>query len=842
MTTFRTVTGDLEAVLGTDLRQPLVSVAPNMVAGQALVDLDNNKVYLGSDRVSLTNGNTFSIQLIDTAGAGTNVTDGSLRWTIHVEYTDGRGKRKVWECANFELTADLDLSDLVPTADPPATVGNQYVAQMQALLDEATAIVGLPSEDAAVQALINNISSLTRTALSAAYAPGGTEGNIGTAQGDVRYVGKYAVYDVVKDGGADPTGATGDLGAIINTAYAYLLSIGGGVILIPPGDYRQTTAAVVADGRKVRVVGYGSALTRIHPTSALAGLVVLDINGQSTFTVWQAAQHGGFSIDGTNCPTATGLNYGDLVGGHLDDIDIDNFNGKGGIGLQFINRSHWTERTRLTRVVLGRSGGNSVNRAFTVSGSPYASFGYTREEDVRINLWAMPVTVTVASVTLTAGSTSATVASGGFPGVSNGMAVQASTAAALQGATTVSNVSGNTLTLSMPASSSGTVTLYFAPAMQIGYQIGQDAQVYHSTFRTIFNCTGGVAGTSLWPLVMFNNAQNTSDTGRGFMQNEIDWIGETDNHTVAFISANASSSTQCYGRIQFPGPSLHKYGTNAVVRIAGDLWMPGLLGPDGAHDATVGGLRKFSNVPGDYTLSSYVVGAGNYESWVLTDDGKLLAGSGSAAFDVGLKRIAAGLLGITDGSGNTKRALTGVPVFSFPSGTYFYPAGSANTGTSTHVNNQFRATPAYIPQAITITKIGAEVTAAGNSGAVLRLGIYADNNGLPGSLVLDAGTIAADAVGVGEITLGTPLTLQPGWYWFGGAAQNAATTAPTTRTCGIGAATAASGFLLGAGTSTPLASQAVAGLFDSTASGALAASFTNSGPTGSPLRVFLKLQ
>lgn len=651
MTTYHTVTANLESLLTPGLRSPVVTVRSNVPASAALVDLDNNKIIVSSDRVQLVDKSTFSISLIDTAGAGTNVPDGSLRWTIQVDYTDARGARKTWICGDFTLTADLDLSDAVATADPPATIANQYLAQMQALIDEAEAITGLTGEDAAIAAIFANPASATHAALSATYAPGGTAGNIDNARGDVRYVGKYAVYDVVKDGGADPTGVTGDLGAIINAGYAALIAVGGGKILIPPGDFRQTTPAVVGNGRQVAVIGYGSALTRIQPTSALAGAVVLDINGASTFSTWQATKHGGFAINGTNCPTATGLNYGDLTGGHLDDIEIDNFNGKGGIGLQFINRSHWTERTLMTRIAFGRTGGNSTNWAFTVSGSSFASFGYTRALDVRFGLWSTPVTATVASVTVTSGSVTATVASGGFTGVSTGMAVQSSNALALQGATTVAGVSGNTLTLSMPSGFSGTVTMYFAPSQQIAYSIGQDAQVYHGTFGAIFNCAGGVAGTSLWPLVMFNNAQNTADTGRGFMQNELDWVGETDNHTVGFLSANVSSSMQCYGRVQFPGPSLMKFGTFAAVKFAGDLWMPGLLGPDGAHDTTVGGLRKFSNAPGDYTLSNFVIGTGGYQSFAITDDGKYLTGPGATALDTRWRRTAAGVMTVDDNTG-----------------------------------------------------------------------------------------------------------------------------------------------------------------------------------------------
>jgi len=86
--------------------------------------------------------------------------------------------------------------------------------------------------------------------------------------------------------------------------------------------------------------------------------------------------------------------------------------------------------------------------------------------------------------------------------------------------------------------------------------------------------------------------------------------------------------------------------------------------------------------------------------------------------------------------------------------------------------------PVAIVQPITITRIGAEINAAGQAGSLLRLGIYNDSNGIPGSLLLDAGTIAGDsAMSVQEITISQALS--PGVYWFAAVVQAAASTQPT---------------------------------------------------------------
>lgn len=95
-------------------------------------------------------------------------------------------------------------------------------------------------------------------------------------------------------------------------------------------------------------------------------------------------------------------------------------------------------------------------------------------------------------------------------------------------------------------------------------------------------------------------------------------------------------------------------------------------------------------------------------------------------------------------------------------------------------NQTLRTTPIFIPRPMTIDQIGTEIVTAGNAGAVMRLGIFEDAQGFPGDPIADV-TVAADAIATPMATLGTPLTLLPGWYHFGGVPQNAATTAPFVR-------------------------------------------------------------
>jgi hypothetical protein len=57
-------------------------------------------------------------------------------------------------------------------------------------------------------------------------------------------------------------------------------------------------------------------------------------------------------------------------------------------------------------------------------------------------------------------------------------------------------------------------------------------------------------------------------------------------------------------------------------------------------------------------------------------------------------------------------------------------------------------------------------TASGSAGSLARCGIYTDNRGVPGSLIIDGGTFATDtaAVAAPEITI-SAVSLGAGLYW-----------------------------------------------------------------------------
>lgn len=117
------------------------------------------------------------------------------------------------------------------------------------------------------------------------------------------------------------------------------------------------------------------------------------------------------------------------------------------------------------------------------------------------------------------------------------------------------------------------------------------------------------------------------------------------------------------------------------------------------------------------------------------------------------------------------------------SGQYYYLPNSVVTGTTVALNavGSARSTPFYIPNRVTLTRLGIGVATAGTATNVLRLGIYSANpdTGLPKTLLVDAGTIDGTSATSQEVTIN--LTLEPGLYWFIIAAQVAS--GGTIRAC-----------------------------------------------------------
>lgn len=100
----------------------------------------------------------------------------------------------------------------------------------------------------------------------------------------------------------------------------------------------------------------------------------------------------------------------------------------------------------------------------------------------------------------------------------------------------------------------------------------------------------------------------------------------------------------------------------------------------------------------------------------------------------------------------------------FVSGSFYACPGSGGTLSNQPVAaNTLYFVPFFCPYAVTFTSIACYVNtlAAGTS---CELGIYANNNGNPSSLLYDAGTVSSATTGVKALS--GSFALNPGWCWL----------------------------------------------------------------------------
>ena len=123
----------------------------------------------------------------------------------------------------------------------------------------------------------------------------------------------------------------------------------------------------------------------------------------------------------------------------------------------------------------------------------------------------------------------------------------------------------------------------------------------------------------------------------------------------------------------------------------------------------------------------------------------------------------------------------------FNSGFYYNDITSGTGGPAQFPGNGYMTlVPFYVGTTHTFTAIAIKVTTAGSSGCLLRLGIYNStaSTGLPGTVLLDAGTVACTTSGA-VASIAISQTLTPGLYWLADAQQGAPATAAIVDACGI---------------------------------------------------------
>lgn len=168
------------------------------------------------------------------------------------------------------------------------------------------------------------------------------------------------------------------------------------------------------------------------------------------------------------------------------------------------------------------------------------------------------------------------------------------------------------------------------------------------------------------------------------------------------------------------------------------------------------------------------------------------------------------------------------PLWGYRTNYWYHPPGIS--GTALLSSNQLTYAPMLIAVSHTFVGIGIEFTVAGTTNSVTRLGIYADSGGLPGKLILDAGTLPSSCVAAVQ-TIPITQNLPPGVVWVASAGQGTPGTQPTTRRLAL------ENPILGVST---VLSQFGSGYFETAVSTALPATATPGIETGSAPAVMLQ--
>lgn len=96
----------------------------------------------------------------------------------------------------------------------------------------------------------------------------------------------------------------------------------------------------------------------------------------------------------------------------------------------------------------------------------------------------------------------------------------------------------------------------------------------------------------------------------------------------------------------------------------------------------------------------------------------------------------------------------------------FYTSNLGATGTQLAVENRLYYMLLFVPRATSIDRIGYNIsTGAGDAQTQVHFGAYSNNNGTPGTLIVDGGKVTV-GTGTGDQTVTVSAQLPPGFVWL----------------------------------------------------------------------------
>lgn len=209
-------------------------------------------------------------------------------------------------------------------------------------------------------------------------------------------------------------------------------------------------------------------------------------------------------------------------------------------------------------------------------------------------------------------------------------------------------------------------------------------------------------------------------------------------------------------RIMVPGPT----GGTGPPGVTGATGATGAVGPQGPP----GPVSSVNTRTGDVILAKSDVGLANVDN--TSDAAKPISTAQQAALDA------------KAATSHTHPYAMSPMTPAWQAGRWYGPMATIpifNYGTAAMVANRHYAVLFYVPVAKTVDRIGIEVTVA-VAASFVRLGIYTMGpDGLPGTMIYNAGTIDSTTIGVKEITISLALASDT-WYYLVVSASHAVTT------------------------------------------------------------------
>ena len=265
----------------------------------------------------------------------------------------------------------------------------------------------------------------------------------------------------------------------------------------------------------------------------------------------------------------------------------------------------------------------------------------------------------------------------------------------------------------------------------------------------------------------------------------------------------------------------------ATIGATGSTGATGATGASGATGAT--GSTGSAGAAATITLGSVTTGIAG-SSATITNTGT----SSDAVFNFSVPRGSDGAQGTTGATGATGATGVGgggtIPALPYRSGAFYRtPTTGANTLATYAVNTSYYI-PFYVTVAQTFDRIAINASASFVGSGSIRLGIYNNTAGVPSTVLLDAGTVAASAAST-QYTITISQALSVGYYWL---AFNTVTAAATNSFTATGTAiwNVAN---LGATSATTNAAAAYSETVDTT--GGFATAGTLAAVTGAPVVV-----